>query len=115
MIVEERVVGLSDEYIIRWLVSCKHFAHSGKAVKDSDEINIVERLQQHGCDGFMGVYSTICSTGLNGILNGLKTNGNKVVIYEHEKIEKELLKSDVEGLRICGRYMPKSLALLQFS
>ena len=24
LIVEERVVGLSDEYVIRWLVSCKH-------------------------------------------------------------------------------------------
>ena len=108
LIVEERVVGLSDEYVIRWLVSCKHYAHSGNAVKDTDEINILERLKQHGCDGFMGVYSTICSTSLSGILNGLKTNGHKIMVYEHEKIEKELLKSDIEGHRICFRYMPKS-------
>ena len=68
LIVEERVVGLSDEYVIRWLVSCKHYAHSGNAVKDTDEINILERLKQHGCDGFMGVYSTICSTSLAYLL-----------------------------------------------
>ena len=113
LIVEERVAGLSIEYVIRWLVSCKHYAHSGKSVNDSDEINIVERMHQHGCDGFMGVYSSICSTSLNGILKGLKTNGHKVIVYEHEKIEKELLKSDIEGFRICSRYMPKSFEKYQ--
>lgn len=61
----------------------------------------------------MGVYSTICSTSLSGILKGLKTKGHKVTIYDHEKIEKELLKSDIEGHRICFRYMPKSLEYYQ--
>ena len=108
MIVEERVQGLSAEFCFRWLVSCKHFAHSGTAVKDSDEINIRERLEQHKCDGFMAVYSTLCATSLSGLLNGLKENDVKVMVYDHEKIEAELLKSGIEGLRICARYMPVS-------
>lgn len=70
MIVDEIIKGVASEYTIRWLVSCKHYAHSGQAVKDSDEINIVERLRQHGCDGFMGVYSTLTATSLSGLLPG---------------------------------------------
>lgn len=108
LIVEERVNGISDDFSFRWLVSCKHYAHSGTAVKDTDEINIRERLEQHNCDGFMGMYSTLCSTGLSGVLEGISRKGTKVVIYDREKIESRLLKSDIEGLRICERYMPIS-------
>ena len=36
LIVEEIIAGITREYTIRWLVSCKHFAHSGNSVKDSD-------------------------------------------------------------------------------
>ena len=59
LIVEEVLTGVAAEQTIRWLVSCKHYAHTGKSVPDSDEINILERLRQHGCDGFMGFYSTL--------------------------------------------------------
>lgn len=108
LIVEERIQGVSGEFSIRWLVSCKHYAHSGKAVKDSDEINIIERLEQHCCDGFMAVYSTLCSTSLSGVLNGIRRKGRRVVVYDYEKIELNLLKSDVEGHKICFRYLPIS-------
>ena len=37
LIVDEIIKGITSEYTIRWLVSCKHYAHSGAAVKDSDE------------------------------------------------------------------------------
>lgn len=108
LIVEENVQGLSSEFVFRWLVSCKHYAHSGNTVKDAEEINILERLKQHKCDGFMGVYSTLCATSLAGLLNRLNEFGIKTFVYDHEKIEKKLLKSDVESLRICARYMPDS-------
>ena len=103
LIVDEVIPGITSEYTIRWLVSCKHYAHSGAAVKDSDEINIKERLEQHGCDGFMGVYSTLPATSLSGLLTGIK---NKT-IFDHEKIESMLLR-DAEGQHLASRYFPKS-------
>src|SRR5687767_7298245 len=50
LIVEERRKGISGETVVRWLVSCKHKAHSGKSVGLDDEVNIVERVEGHTCD-----------------------------------------------------------------
>lgn len=58
---EEIQSGTISETHIRWLVSCKHFAHSGKSVSDSDEQNILDRVHQHMADGFIGFYSTIAT------------------------------------------------------
>lgn len=103
LIVDEVIKGITSEYTIRWLVSCKHYAHSGSAVKDSDEINISERLKQHHCDGFMGVYSTLAATSLSGMLQGQDHH----IIFDHEKIESYLLDS-LDGHRIACRYFPNS-------
>lgn len=103
LIVDEVIKGITSEYTIRWLVSCKHYAHSGNAVKDSDEINISERLKQHHCDGFMGVYSTLAATSLSGLLQGQEHH----IIFDHEKIESYLLDS-LDGHRIACRYFPNS-------
>ena len=108
LIVDEVIPGITSEYTIRWLVSCKHFAHSGNSVKDSDEINISERLKQHNCDGFMGVYSTIAAATLTGVLSGQ----NKSVIFDREKIESYLLGS-LEGHKLACRYFPESFKKYQ--
>ncbi len=105
LIVDEVIPGITSEYTIRWMVSCKHFAHTGPAVKDTDEPNITERLKQHKCQGFMGVYSTILSTSLSGLLDGID---NKT-IFDHEKIESLLLR-DAAGQHLAARYFPKSFA-----
>ena len=55
LIVDEILSGINSEVTLRWLVSCKHYAPSGKAVSAADEIYILDRLDQLGCDGFMGV------------------------------------------------------------
>ncbi|MBO4923626.1 MAG: hypothetical protein J5382_05825 [Bacteroidales bacterium] len=101
LIVAERVSGISTDITIKWLVSCKHYAHSGAAVKDSDEINIHERILQHKCDGFMGFYSTLPATSLSGLLEGVE----RTAIYDRERIEFLLLK-DIEGQRLAARYFP---------
>lgn len=105
LIVDEVIPGIMSEYTIRWMVSCKHYAHCGSAVKDVDEPNIIERLKQHGCQGFMGVYSTLPSTSLSGLLNGIEN----MTIFDHEKIEGLLLR-DAEGLHLAASYFLKSYA-----
>lgn len=108
LIVEEVIKGITSEYTIRWLVSCKHYAHSGAAVKDTDEINISERLKQHKCDGFMGVYSTLPATSLTGLLSGI----SNYQIFDREKIESKLL-DNINGHRLAARFFPESFRKYQ--
>lgn len=108
IVVDEIIQGITSEYTIRWMVSCKHFAHSGRAVNDNDEINISERLKQHGCNGFMGVYSTLAATSLSGLLKGQEN----YIIFDHEKIESYLLDS-LEGHKLACRYFPESFKKYQ--
>jgi len=93
-------------YTIRWLVSCKHYAHSGKSVSDGDELNVKDRVEQHHCDGFIGFYSTLPSTGLENRLRGVtKTN-----IYDAEKIERFVVDAykDSKASTLFVRFFPKS-------
>ncbi|TWT94937.1 restriction endonuclease [Neorhodopirellula pilleata] len=71
ILVQESLRGINKSHDIKWLVSAKHYAHSGGSVKPTDEINIRERVERFNADGFLGFYSTLPSTGLNGTLTGL--------------------------------------------
>jgi hypothetical protein len=107
LIVGEVRSGVGGKTSVRWLVSCKHFAHSGKSVSDTDEPDITDRVAAHKCQGFIGVYSTIPATSLNVKLNGY---GDKIChqVYDRERIEKELLKHPL-GIKLSRRYFPLSI------
>ena len=106
LIAEETRVGVGGETIVKWLVSCKHKATSGKSVSPNVEFNVTDRVSANKCDAFLGFYSTLPSAGLNTILEGLSF---EQTIYDREKIEGQLLHSS-KGLEIAERYFPKSLA-----
>jgi hypothetical protein len=106
LIVVESRIGVGGETEIKWLVSCKHKAHSGMSVTPQDEQNIRDRLELHRCNGFLGVYSTLPSSGLSEILDGLK-NKHEVRIYDWGQIEKSLL-STIDGVFLAQRYFPES-------
>lgn len=105
IVIEQRkgVVGISE---IRWLVSCKHKAHSGTSVRDNDETDISDRIRAHKANGFIGFYSTIISSPLGRKLESLKQNF-EVMIFDRERIEQILLESE-NGNRIAKRYFLKS-------
>lgn len=63
LVVEEKRVGVGGESCVRWLVSCKHKAHSGSSVKPPDEPNIRDRVEANNCKGFLGFYSTLPKLG----------------------------------------------------
>ena len=73
VLVEEKRTGVGGETVIRWLVSCKHKAHSGQSVTPQDEANIRDRVDANNCHGFIGFYSTLPSTGLSKNLEGMRT------------------------------------------
>ena len=68
---------------IRYLVSCKHFAHTkagkGRAVGTDDERNLRDRIEKKNCLGFIGFYSTIlASRQAYCICAILKSNNSQV-------------------------------------
>ena len=108
LIVEELRTGIAGETRIRWLVSCKHKAHTGASVLPGDEPDIHDRVKTHGCDGFMGFYSTVPSMGLATKLNAAGPSF-EVRTYDTEKIETELLRSPA-GRSLVKRFFPMSWA-----
>lgn len=109
MLALETLTGKIHHYTFRWLVSCKHFATSGKSVNEKDEPNILERMEAFKADGFLGFYSTIASSGLNGRLRDLRNNGTikDYQIFDHKRIEDYLMRLGFS--RIFTRYFPKSV------
>ena len=104
LIAEECRVGPLSQTKIKWLVSCKHFAHSGNSVKPDDERNVLERVEAAQCNGFLGFYSTLPSTGLTNLIG--KAKNIEVCLLDHERIEQQLL--DSKGHEVIERYFPLS-------
>lgn len=92
---------------IRWLVSCKHYAHSNQYISDKVEYNIVEKVGSWDCDGFIPFYTSVPSTSLSQALSGAEKY-TKVKRFYKQKIESELL-STSSGVEIAARYFPKSM------
>lgn len=106
LILEETRTGVGGDSKVKWLVSCKHTAHSGKSVRIHEEKNILDRVTSNSCNGFIGFYSMLPSSGLTNMLDGLKDRIESQ-IYDSGIIERNLLNSP-KGTNIVMRYLPKS-------
>jgi hypothetical protein len=107
--IEKRIgkFGTSD---FRWLVSCKHFAASNAAVSSSDEQNFENRMGACDARGFMGLYSTIASSGLTRHLKPMcRKLGYELKLFDNELIEQLLLDAP-EREALIRRYFPLSHA-----
>ena len=103
LLVSEQLRGSLASRKFTWLVSCKHHAHSGRAVGVDDEPSIADRLRQHRADGFLGFYSTMASSGLVERLRALAEPrpGEAALIQRFEVFD---------GARIAGRFHAAGLA-----
>src|SRR5688572_29382652 len=99
-------MGISGETEIKWLVSCKHFAHSGRAVRDTDEEDVPDRVSKHNCQGFLGFYSTLPAASLSDKLHNIKSLQEQTV-YDSGRIERELLLSKQKD-RVLASFFPNS-------
>lgn len=108
ILLSEQLEGNLNKYKFKWLVSCKHFAKSNRSVSENDEINIQERLESFGADGFIGFYSTLPSSGLNNRLSSLKNN-KKIKdyrVFDSKLIENYLIR--IGYSKLIMRYFPES-------
>lgn len=90
-----------------YLVSCKHFSYSNKAVGVNDEQSIVDRMIQHGASGFIGFYSTMLSTGLDERMTQLRAAGYDIVVYDGNSISGHLPKISSDVVQKYG--FPKGI------
>jgi hypothetical protein len=105
LIVVEPLAGIVSRSEKRWLVSCKHFVHSGTSVSDRDEPDIIGRVEKFKCDGFIGFYSTLPSSGLANTLKALQDRID-IEIFDRARIEHFLVTED--PLRaVLLRYFPE--------
>ncbi len=106
LIITETRKGVLGSRHHKWLISCKHFAHSNKSVSDRDEPDILGRVKKFKADGFIGFYSTIPSSELNRTLKS-HSSEIEVVIYDSALIERNPLSNpNLKG--VFERFFPKS-------
>ena len=92
------------------LVSCKHYAHAGKAIGTQIEQNILDRVNSNQCNKFIGFYSTHPSSSLITMLEGLKLKNNlDYELFKNSDIESKLLDTNnAKGWLLAARYFPNS-------
>lgn len=110
LVVEEVRTGIIQTTKIKWLVSCKHFAFSGRSVRLDDEKNVTERVNAADCQGFIGFYSTLPSSGLSEMLHRQSTLLMK--LFDQQEIERHLLSSP-QGRKLIERFFPSSFKKLK--
>lgn len=103
--------GIAGRTEVKWLVSCKHFSHTGASVGVDDEDNIRDRVEANSCDAFLGFYSTLPSSALVTRFETLRGQ-MEIQWLDHESIERLLLTS-APGLDIAARFFPVSFAAWQ--
>lgn len=106
LIIVEKRRGLLGSGRHRWLISCKHFAHSNKSVSIRDEPDILGRVARFEADGFIGFYSTIPSAELNRTLESYKSRIN-VKVCDSAFIER-MLTGNRHLKEIFRRFFPRS-------
>lgn len=107
LVVSENVNGILGSYSHKWVVQCKHNAHSGSALSNSETLNIRDTCDMVGADGYLLVCTTYLSAQLVEKLDGISRR-HKILIkwWDAVELEKRLLKPACFSL--IERYFPKS-------
>lgn len=105
LIVGEERTGIAGTTLVKWLVSCKHKAHSGASVLKGDEAEVRDSVESNSCQGFIGFYSTLPSSGLQEKVQAIKSIDSQ--FFDYSKIEQSLL-STQSGRALAKLYFPIS-------
>ncbi|MBY3243170.1 restriction endonuclease [Rhizobium laguerreae] len=97
---------------LRWLVSCKDFAKSGRSVSEADVGSVLDKVAQHKADGFLLVATTTVSTGLKSLLDGLNEQGViETQVWDRHELEHLLFRD--ANVALIKRFLPESYSAYQ--
>ncbi len=92
----------------RWLVQCKHKAHSGHAVGKDDLDNILDSCAEHDTTGYLLVCSTYPSSSVVKRMEEIQNNrGITTHFWDYRVLEKEILKPS--NWSIANMFFPISM------
>lgn len=112
LIFRERRDGALGSQHLRWLVSCKDFANSGRSVTEQDVGSVLDKVRQHGANGFLLATTTTASAGLKAMLDGLRNSATiETLVWDRHELEEILLRP--ENADLIKRHFPVSYAALQ--
>jgi hypothetical protein len=108
ILISEQLTGRLASAKFTWLVSCKYFSVSDKSAGTGDEQNIIDRMQHHKAQGFIGFYSTLASTPLIDRLKQYRDDAkmDAFEVFDRKKIEASFLREGMSKLAL--RYFPES-------
>jgi hypothetical protein len=106
MLVLEVLSSVVENKYRKWLVSCKHTAHSKRGVSARDEGDFYDRVRENDCDGFLGLYSHLPTSGLSEKIQKRKKDID-CIIYDGAFIEKTIL-CNPKAKQLFPRYFPES-------
>ncbi|CAA2161118.1 hypothetical protein MBRA_06278 [Methylobacterium brachiatum] len=98
----EQQQGALAQRTIKWLVSCKDRSVSGSSIREAEVGNIVDKLTQHRCRGFLLATSTTASTGLKERLDQLDVSSGGTFhtkVWDRFEISRYLAEDRFAALR----------------
>jgi len=113
LVVIEPMTGILTKTTKRWIVSCKHKAHSGSSVSSSDEVDIKGRVDKFQANGFIAFYSTLPSSGLSNDFERLMNlvPPISIEVFDRTRIEKFVL-FDSRLRHVLRQYFPDNYQYL---
>jgi hypothetical protein len=111
LIAEETATGPLGSFRRRWLVECKHYAHSDKSVGRDDITSVVDNCRQINADGYLLACSTQPSSGLVQKLQEISAEPrNRLVTAVWDRIEVEKRLFEPRGFPLAHLFFPRSMA-----
>lgn len=110
LIAEETATGPLGSFRRRWLIQCKHYAHSEKSVGRDDLLSISDDCRQINADGYLLACSTQPTSGLVQKLQEIAaepTNRLITAVWDRIEIEKRLLQP--RGFALAHLFFPRSM------
>ena len=93
----------------RWLIQCKHNAHSEKSVGVGDLAEIADSCAQHNCHGYLLACSTYPSSAVVNRLEGITNNPqNQLVATYWDSVKIEQLLETPRNWTLAQRFFPVS-------
>ena len=92
----------------RWLIQCKHNAHSGNSVGVNDLGSISNACRQHNAEGYILVCSTYPSSSVVNMLDGIEQHEKiSTGFWDYQTIERQLMTPN--NWSLISRFFPKSV------
>lgn len=107
LIVVEKVKGPLSDFERKWLIQCKHKAHSGQSIGKSEANSLITDCERINATGYLMVCTTALSSGLIQAYKEISDKRElKIQYWDEVRLEDRLLKPC--NFHLIHQFFPKS-------